>query len=120
MSKATRKRFGVRGTALSISRLYGKGMDFNHPTMKTGSYIAITPDGKSFTHFNLYDGDLGRNFESQFHPVKADWDFSAPKGELKKKLKGYSEVPQAQWPAVVTSEPQSAIESEIEGDEDAE
>lgn len=99
IDKATRQRFGVRGTPIPAVKAFKKSMDFDHAHVTTASWILIRPDGRR-THVNTYNGNLGRNvdYEESTHA------FPTEAKQAKSVMKGYDEVPVAECPVAEVAE----------------
>lgn len=96
--KQLRQQFGVSGVAIVAAKAYVKPMEFDHPGVKAESWILVTPDQK-LIRVNTYDGNAGRNFDPSTVTHAAPSDAK----ELKRKLKGYTEVPVTDCPVAIVA-----------------
>jgi len=115
--KQIRRKFGVTRRPLEATRVYGREMGFDHKDVDTRTLLVINEDDRTYIHVNLYNGNMGRNFDpaSTMQPLP-DLDSEDGQKWLTKKTKKLQQIEPSEWPDVIVGVGESQAVTEAESD----
>ncbi len=80
--KEKREQFGVNMTAIEVTRVFKKPLEhFQTKGMDAFAWVLVNDDTKEVIHANIYNGKVGRKWQSRVLELDED--------KLQKKLKTY-------------------------------